>query len=191
MRFHCFRWWSLLLGCALWAASAAAQVPQSGYLCCNMRSDGYWISDLNFAGDGIRLIPVGTPVKVTDHRRYRLSVELRGTAQVIGNDYSRDLDMPTFAGRYVVAEDPRTKIASFEPATRLAIAQQRVSKGMTREQVLMSVGYPVTSETPHLEAPLWKFWVGQSAGFDVLFGEDDRVREIVTDPLTRKVVVAE
>src|SRR5690606_32412924 len=69
---------------------AAAAVPASekydGFLCCNMRSDGSWISDGNYAENGKRVIPAGTPAKVTGYGRYRVKVQIDGERQEIGND---------------------------------------------------------------------------------------------------------
>src|SRR4030095_9939308 len=94
---------------------AAAQPTFDGFLCCNMRTDGSWISDSNYAEGGKRLIPVGTPTRVTGYGRQRVHVDVGGSRQAIGNDYSRDLDLGTFVQRYVVSEDPTPKIASFPP----------------------------------------------------------------------------
>lgn len=47
--------------------------------------------------------------------RHRVNVEIKGGKQSIGNDYSRDLDLPTFAKRYIVATDPAAKLSSYPP----------------------------------------------------------------------------
>ncbi len=56
--------------------------------------------------------------------------------------------MGAFAKRYVVAENPLDKIAALPPKMQTAIKSARVTNGMTREQVLMALGYPIASETP-------------------------------------------
>lgn len=170
---------------------AAAQPTPEGFLCCNMRTDGRWISDINYAESGKKIIPVGTPVKVTGYGRYRVHVEIDGKKQSIGNDYSRDLSMEDFMKRYVVSEDPRKKIAGFPKPVRDAIAGARVMKGMTREQVLMSVGWPVSSENADINAKLWRFWLDSFAEFQLKFGDDGRVAEITAEPSTRNRVVVE
>ena len=174
------------------AAPAADQLPDpaQGYLCCNMRTDGKWISDSNYQEGGKHLIPAGTPVKAVDFGRQRVYIEVNGGKQAIGNDYSRDLDMTTFAKRYIVAEDPTKKLASASPKIREAVATARVMPGMTREQVLMSLGYPISSENPHLDAKLWRYWVTSFAEFQVLF-EGDKVKSISADERTRNLVVME
>lgn len=178
------------LAAILPGAVLAQSMPQ-GYLCCNMRTDGSWISDINYAEAGKRLIAVGTPATVTGYGRFRVHVELGGGKQSIGNDYSRDLDLTAFAKRYVVAEDPKAKIAAYPKKIQEAIKSARVMHGMTREQVLMAVGYPVSSENPNLDARLWRYWISSFGEFQVVFDGADRVKEITTDPQTRNLVVME
>lgn len=173
---------------AMFSGKTFAETPVEGYLCCNMRTDGSWISDINYAENGKRLIPLGTGAKVTGYGRYRVHVELDGGNQSIGNDYSRDLDLPLFAQRYVVKDNPKIKLASYPAKVRQAITAARVMPGMTREQVFMSVGYPVSSENPNLDARVLRFWLSSFAEFQVVFDANNRVKEITTDPLTRNIV---
>lgn len=175
-----------LFALALLPLAATAQPMPEGFLCCNMRTDGKWISDINYAEAGKKVIPLGTPVKVTSYGRYRAYVDLGdGSKQALGNDYSRDMNLGAFAQRYVVAEDPKKKLAAYPAKQRDAITSGRIMKGMTREQVLMAVGYPVTSENAHLDAKVWRMWLSSFAEFQVVWGDDGRVSEIVTDPATR------
>jgi hypothetical protein len=185
----------LALSAALVAASSAAfaadPAPLEGYLCCNMRTDGKWISDINYVEAGKRVLSVGTPLKVTGYGRHRAFVDIGDTKQALGNDYSRDLPLEAFARRYVVAEDPKTKMAKFPARIQEAIKDAKLLPGMTREQVLMAVGYPVTSENPQLDAKVWRFWLDSFAEFQVVFDASDRVKEIDADSRVRRLVVAE
>ena len=170
----------------------AADMPKpAGYLCCNMRSSGSWISDINYEEKGGKIIPVGTPVKVTGFGHYRVKVDIDGRHQAIGNDYSRDLPLDVFAKRYVIAEDPALKIADFPKKIQDAIASARVTLGMTREQVLMSVGYPVSSENANLNAQTWKFWLSSFSEFHVTFDDIDHVIEVTGDIETKRKIFME
>lgn len=173
---------------ALLAATVGAQEKYDGYLCCNMRSDGSWISDSNYAENGKRVIPAGTPVQVTGYGRYRVKVLIDGTRQEIGNDYSRDLDNAAFARRYVVVDDPRFAMTGWPAKVQEAVRQARVTPGMTRAQVIASLGYPISSENPDLDAPLWRYWLGSFAEFQLHFDGAGRVSDITTDPSTRNRV---
>ena len=175
------------------ASHAGAPAPERkpvGYLCCNMRTDGSWISDINYDENGKKIVPVGTPLKVTGYGHYRVKVDINGKGQAIGNDYSRDLDMVTFAKRYVVADDPAAKIATFPMKIRRDHFRALTS-GMTREQVLMSVGYPVSSENHHLEDKTWRFWVSSFSEFRVKFDDDGRVIDIDGDADAKSRVILE
>lgn len=165
--------------------AVAHAAPPEGHLCCNMRTDGSWISDSNYAENGKRIIPYGTPVKATGYGRYRVKVLVDGKRQEIGNDYSRDLENEEFARRYIVAEDPRAKAAGYPAKIREAIESARVTRGMTREQVLMALGYPMSSENPNLDADTWRFWLSSFDEFQVLFDAGGKVREVVTSPTTK------
>lgn len=190
MRKTPFRPASALLAAALLAASAGAlaQEKYDGYLCCNMRSDGSWISHSNYAENGKRVVPVGTPVSVTGYGRHRVNVRIDGERQAIGNDYSRDIGLADFARRYVVTEDPAAKIAGYPAKIQDAIKRAKITPGMTREQVLMALGYPISSENPDLGADLWRYWMSSFAEFQVQFDGSGRVREITTDANTRNLV---
>jgi hypothetical protein len=178
-----------MLGALALPAAAQDRPTYNGFLCCNLRTDGSWISDSNYAESGKRVIPAGTPAQVTGYGRNRVNVLIDGKKQDIGNDYSRDLDLGTFAKRYVVTEDPNARMASFPPKIREAIKGARVTRGMTREQVAMAVGYPISSENPTLDAPVWRMWLGSFSEFQVLFDGQGRVRAVETDPQTRNLVV--
>jgi hypothetical protein len=170
-------------------AAVYAQPKPEGYFCCNLRTDGSWISDINYAESGKRVVPVGTPTKVTGYGRHRVYVQIDGGKQAIGNDYSRDIELGAFARRYVVAEDPKARLAGYPARIREAIGRAQLVPGMTREQVLMSVGYPVSSENPHLDSKVWRFWLSSFSEFQVVFDDNGRVKEIATDPQTRNLVV--
>jgi hypothetical protein len=160
---------------------AQAQAPTDGFLCCNMRTDGAWVSDSNYQEAGKRIIPFGTPVKYKGLGRYRVYIEVEGKSQAIGNDYSRDIPMEAFARRYIVSGDPRPKVSRAAPKIRGAIETARVTTGMTKEQVLTALGYPISSENPNLDVPRWRYWLWSFSPFVVHFGDAGRVSHVETD----------
>ena len=181
----------LVLAAVLAAGAAQAQATYSGFLCCNMRTDGAWISDINYAENGKRVIPAGTQVTITGYGRYRVNTTMAGQRQDIGNDYSRDLDLENFAKRYVVTADPKAALAKASPRIRKAVETQRLVKGMTREQVIMSVGWPVTSENPHIDNKIWRFWLSSFEEFQVKFDGAGKVVAIEGDSMVRNRIEME
>ncbi len=171
----------VLAGCvSLFSMTAYPQAPdvESGFLCCNMRSDGSWISDSNYLESGKFIVPFGTPANITGFGRYRVNLKINGSELSLGNDYSRYVAMDAFAKRYIVKQDPRVMVAAAPPKIRTAINSARVTKGMTRDQVLVALGYPIGDENPHLDASMWKYWLWTFSPFQVHFdgsGEVSRV----------------
>lgn len=173
------------------AAPAAAQSSGKsaegtrGFLCCNMRAYDDEIYDINYEDEGARIIPFGTPVTVTRQSRNKVRLESGGKRLVLENHYSRDLSEAAFLARYVRAEDPREAAAGWPEKIREAVASARLTPGMTREQVRISLGWPVSSENPDLEAPVWRFWLSSFDEIEVEFDDDGRLIDINTSKLTR------
>jgi hypothetical protein len=57
------------------------------------------------------------------------------------------------------------KLASCPENIRAAIASARLMSGMTRKQVFMAVGYPVSNETPSLSAARLRLWKEKLVGY--------------------------
>ncbi|MBI3367357.1 MAG: hypothetical protein HY021_02545 [Burkholderiales bacterium] len=182
----------LLLAALTPTARADPRVPPyEGFLCCNLLDDGGWINDIGYRGERKTLYRLGTPVKVTGFGRNRVLVEIEGKSLAIGNDYSRAIKLEDFALRYVLDSDPRPKLDGYAPKLRQAIGAMRVQRGMTREQVLMALGYPPTDYTPNLDEPLWRYWADRSSEYQVFWGRNGRVDQVFGTPEVRARVVAE
>ncbi len=180
----------LLAGLLAASLPAAAQPTFEGYLCCNVYAEGDWISDSNYRDQGKKMIAAGTPARVTGYGRYRVHVELAGQKMRLGNDYSRDESLEKFAGKYVIKDDPKAKLASWPANVQAAVQSAKVLPGMTKEQVLMAIGYPITSENPTLEAPLWRYWLSSFAEYQIQWNAQGRVADIAGDTMTKNLVVA-
>jgi outer membrane protein assembly factor BamE (lipoprotein component of BamABCDE complex) len=66
-----------------------------------------------------------------------------------------------------VKDDPKAKLAAYPAKMREAITSARVSPGMTKEQVIMAVGHPVSSENPNLDAKIWRYWLSSFAAWPI------------------------
>lgn len=174
------------------AAPAWAQEtkPYEGFLCCSLLSDGSWISDLAYDDGYKKIVPAGTPVKFTSFGRWRMYLEIDGKQIGLGNDYSRTMTMDEFAKLYVPTTDPKVRMQSFSPKVREAILNRKVMKGMTREQVVMSLGHPSTSYNPDLSKPLWQYRY-RAGDFQVFWTDDGRVDLVFGPPEVRAKVFVE
>lgn len=180
-----------LLMCIATLVSSAALADTKGFLCCNMRTDGKWISDINYQEAGKMLIPAGTPVLMTGYGKNRVHVTINDRKQDIGNDYSRSLALETFAARYIVEQDPLARLKTYPPKIQEAIGSARLVKGMNREQVIMAVGYPVSDENPTLDSNTWRYWLNSFSEFDAVFDDKGVLVKVEAEPGIRWRVVVE
>lgn len=166
---------------------AKPELPQ-GFTCCNFHNEGDWISDSNYAT--LPMIPAGTPAKVTGYGRYRAYAEIGGRKMRLGLDYGREQEtLQAWTAKMIVADAPKKKLASYPPQVQAAIQQGKVAVGMTKEQVIMSVGYPLANENPSMDAPMWRMWVSSFSEYQLVWDANGSVKEIVTDSVTRNIIV--
>jgi hypothetical protein len=167
--------------------SADLPLPE-GYSCCNLHYEDDWISDSNFLT--LPMIPVGTPIKVLKFGRNRAYVKLGDKLMRIGLDYGRQqLTLQQWIDRVVVPEDPHEKIAGFPAPIQAAIKAGRIVLGMTREQVIMAVGYPVSSENPSLGELVWKMRASMYGTYQLKWDASGKLAKIVADRSTRELIV--
>ena len=161
----------------------------AGYTCCNLHYDGDWISDANWSS--MPMIPAGASIKVLDYARYRVMAEIDGRKMRLGLDYGRAQPVEEWARKLVVQEDPRQRIGRWPAPVREAVRAGKVAIGMSKDEVLVSLGHPPAHQTPSLDAPQWKYWHTAHGSFLVVWDGAGRVKDVIADPQTRYSVVYE
>jgi hypothetical protein len=161
-------------------ANGAPSFPRQGYACCNMHYNKDWINDGNYAE--LPMIAAGTPVEVVKYGRHRAYVNIEGKQLGLGHDYGRDQEsLDVWVNKVVVNEDPRPRIASYPFAVQEAIRQGKVMIGMTREQCIVAVGYPLTSENASLDTSSWRIWRSTHEEYQLNFGPDGHLVSVTGD----------
>jgi hypothetical protein len=158
-------------------ASGVASFPRQGYACCNMHFNKDWINDGNYAE--LPMIAAGTPVEVKTYGRHRAYVIIDGKQFGLGHDYGRDQEsLDAWVNKVVVNDDPRPRIASYPFAVQEAIRQGKVMIGMTREQCIVAVGYPLTSENTSIDSTSWRIWRSTRGEYQLNFGPDGHLASV-------------
>ncbi len=163
------------------AGSAASQtLPRQGFACCVLHYKHDWINDGNYAE--LPIIPAGTPIEVLNYGSNRAYIKVEGKPMRLGHDYGRDQEtLEAWVNKIVVNDDPRPRIATYPPPVQAAIREGKVMVGMTREQAIAAIGYPLTSENVSLDAPMWRVWRSSNGEYDLNFGADGRIKSITGD----------
>lgn len=161
----------------------------SGYTCCNFHYDKDWINDGNYAQ--LPMLPAGSPIKVIEYGRYRVHVDIDGKPFRLGLDYGRERETTEqWIAKLVVHDDPKAKLAGYPAAVRKAIQNGQIMVGMTREQVIMALGYPLTSENPRLDAPYWRYWWSSFGEYRVHWNGGGRVSGVTGNADTVTLMLA-
>jgi hypothetical protein len=161
-------------------ASGVPSFPRQGYACCDLRFSKDWINDGNYAE--LPMIAAGTPVEVLNYGRHRAAVKIDGRPYRLGHDYGRDQEsLDAWVNKIVVSTDPRPRINSYPSAIQESIRQGKVMIGMTREQAIVAVGYPLTSENPSTDSQMWRIWRSSHDEYDLHFGPDGHLASVTGD----------
>jgi len=147
------------------------------YTCCNLHYEGPDISDANYyAGT---MLPLGTPVTAKSSGGGWITFDAAGGELTLEHAYGTNEEpFQQYVAKVLVFEDPKIRLATFSPAVQEAIRQGRVEEGMTREQVIMSLGYPPTHRTPSLDAPEWIYWLTHFGTYRVQFDRATALSEM-------------
>lgn len=168
------------IGCKTAMAPEVLQQYQSRtlYTCCNIHYESSNVSDANYYIGGT--IPFGSTVQVEKADRGTLTIKTGAQELSLAHRYGNQVEtFEQYVDKLLVSEDPKLKAASYSLAVQGAIKEGRVELGMTREQVLMSLGYPPAHRTPNLTSNEWMYWYNRWVTYRVQFGEDGKVSQII------------
>jgi hypothetical protein len=170
-------------GCRQAAPPGLLQEYQSRSLitCCNIHYETDEVNDANyFVGS---TLPAGTPVQVQAMTGSSVTFIGDGKKLTVVHQYGRDQEsMQQWVSKLLVADDPRAKLARFPKSAQQAVHDGRVEKGMTREQVIMSLGYPPTHRTASTTSNEWTYWYNRWVTYKVQFDDKGVVSNVIGRP---------
>lgn len=116
------------------------------------------------------VIPVNTPVKLLNITSKTIEVEVDNSSQKLlvknvvkhtGDDVYQAFDK-LFAKKKV-------NLSKFTSLELTHIKTGTVANGMSKDAVIIAIGYPPITETMNLESNLWVYWSGRYNKFNVHF----------------------
>jgi hypothetical protein len=168
----------------------AKQMEGSSFTTTNLRYDGDWINEASLPN--LPFVPVGSRLKVVDFGSNRVSVLIDGRKMRLGVEWTRGQEtIQQFVARVTSKEDPRTTIGTYPERARNAIRAGRVFAGMTKDQVLMSLGRPRIDYTPTLNQNEWKYDVPEQGELFVVFDDAGLLKEVDAARKARKLILYE
>jgi hypothetical protein len=123
------------------------------------------------------LIPINTMVGIISSSRTKIRIEVAEGGQVIDvinvADYTGE-DINGIFGR--MFSPAPIDLSRFSDQERDLILRGEAGVGMSREAVIMALGYPPSHKTPSLEGEVWTYWRNRFSTFVVEFGNGKVVR---------------
>jgi hypothetical protein len=149
--------------------------------CCNIRYESADVSDANYCVGST--LPLGTPVQVQSVGRDSVTFLADGKTLTLSHKYGAEQEsLRQYLDKVLVTDDPKARVARYPRAVQEAIRDGRVERGMTREQVILALGYPPTHRTPSTTASEWTYWYNRWVTYKVVFDADGKVSNVVGRP---------
>ncbi len=192
------RWVSLLATAWVTASCHQASPPPATpaklegprlFTCCNLHHENEEISDANYWVG--KLLPAGTAVRIDQVTGDGAMLSAGDVKLRLKHEYGAEEEsLDQYLAKILVPNDPKPRIAAYPKEVRRAIEKAKVERGMTREQVLVSLGNPATSLTPSLQAKEWTYWYNPEvqpwfnrwAAYRVVFDDAGKVADVVGRP---------
>jgi hypothetical protein len=177
---------ALLAGCRA-AAPPAVMTEWQGrtlYTCCNVHYEGASINDANYTVGST--LPFGSPVTVVAMTTDSITFQSGPTKLTLRHSYGAAQETAQqYFNKILVDTDPHLRCATFPKMVQSAIEDGRVERGMTKEQVIMSLGYPPTHRTASTDLSTWTYWYNRWVTFEVMFDTNGVVTNTVGNAPTR------
>ena len=115
-------------------------------------------------------IPVNTPVKLLNITSKTIEVEVDNSSQKL---LVKNVEKHTGVDAYRMFDKlfakKKVDLSKFTALERSHIDSGTVANGMSKEAVIVAIGYPPVTETPSLDSNLWVYWSGRFNKFNVHF----------------------
>jgi eukaryotic-like serine/threonine-protein kinase len=146
------------------------------YTLVNLHPRGDSISTVNYQFEG--LLPLCTRVRIDARSRSQLRFTVLPGGQRYEYTYHRSAgSFDTEIARVFGTTCNRGRVRELSAVDQQGIRAGRALPGMTKEGVILAIGYPPPHRTPSLQGDAWRYWVSRSATVVVQF-KDGRVARI-------------
>ena len=148
-----------------------------------MSDANYWVGDA---------LPAGTPVKIESVKPHSVVIVAGETKLTLKHEYgTKQESFEQYLNKVLVPYDPRRRIGEFPKEVQRAIANGKVERGMTREQVVLSLGHPPMHRTRSLDELEWTYWYNHWVTYKVLFNDRGKVAGVIGRPAPTAEVAIE
>ncbi len=155
---------------------------QYRHTCCNIRYEKPEITDVNYTQGA--LIPYGTRVQIIEVKKNAVRFQPDGHPEMtlVYRHGRKVYPFEQYLDRVLLPENPRKGMTTGKKKTSTSkfakqIENGLVEPGMTKDEVLKTLGYPPAHRTASLDSPVWTYWRNRWETYVVYFDGDkvDRI----------------
>lgn len=136
------------------------------------------LSSVNYLDDD-GLIPLCTPIRVTFLNTEGLDFTVLSSGRSYHYEFHKTMkESPSeHVAKFFGTSCDASVVATFDEIDQKGIREGKALEGMSKQAVLLAIGYPPEHETPSLEEDRWRYWESTFDKVDVIF-ENGRVSKI-------------
>lgn len=126
------------------------------------------------------LIPAGSEIEVLslNDKHFEFALVSSGKVYDYANHQQANEDFKAHLARVFGPSWDSSVLVNLGAKDREGVETGTVCVGMSREAVILALGYPPRLENPSLKADSWKYWRSRFDTMVVSFGDDDMVSGI-------------
>jgi len=87
--------------------------------------------------------------------------------------------LSTNLSHYFGQDCPQGRLAALTPIEKEGVRLGIPKKGMSKDALVLAIGYPLRRDTPSLEDSTWRYWISRFSYFTVQFDPSGKVEQVV------------
>ena len=125
-------------------------------------------------------VPVNTEVKILKKKKTSITIRIVDTDEKVKIENEKDYSGEDIDGIFArMFSESVTDLTAYPPERVKNIMAGTFEPGMTKDEIILSIGYPPKHRTPSLDQNAWRYW--QSKFDTVLIYFKDDVMEYFVD----------
>jgi hypothetical protein len=144
---------------------------------CNERDCKASYANYTDPGAGHQILAVNTPIKIKTWKRKGFIIVKAEDNKEIFFEYN-ETRMQMFKAEYLnkITSVSKISLDSLSEADKKGIREGKVLYGMSKNGVMMALGYPATHRTPFLDSNTWIYWTNRFTTLEVNFNDKGLVQ---------------
>jgi hypothetical protein len=130
-------------------------------------------------GAGHVIVPAGTEIKIVKHGSRGFVFTYDGGSKKVTFEFQKKrmgMSMDEYI-ELITSPEP-VSYSGLSNQDKKGIADGKAYKGMTREGVMIALGYPAAHKTPSLESNTWIYWANRFRTIGVDFNDQGKVANV-------------